>query len=303
MGYQADNAVIMAAGLSSRFAPLSYEKPKALIPVRGEVLIERQIRQLREAGIPEIYVVTGYKSEQFQYLEQKWNVKLIHNPEYLERNNNGSIYAARDVLKNSYLCSADNYFTENPFTSEVEDSYYAAVYSEGETKEWCMKTDEAGWITDVSVGGRDSWYMMGHTFWSEAFTETFLEILEREYQFPETREKLWEDIYLEHLDLLPMKLRPYETSVIFEFDSLDELRQFDPWYQKESGSRIMRKIAELLRCEEREIEEITPVKQGNLACGMSFICCGIRYVYDYEKGEVCRENKGGENESAKKRRT
>ena len=46
-----DNAIIMAAGTSSRFAPLSFERPKALIEVRGEILIERQIRQLREAGI------------------------------------------------------------------------------------------------------------------------------------------------------------------------------------------------------------------------------------------------------------
>ena len=35
MAYKVENAVIMAAGLSSRFAPLSYEKPKALITVRG----------------------------------------------------------------------------------------------------------------------------------------------------------------------------------------------------------------------------------------------------------------------------
>ena len=52
--YRVDNAVIMAAGLSSRFVPLSYEKPKGLLRVRGEVLIERQIRQLREAGIDDI---------------------------------------------------------------------------------------------------------------------------------------------------------------------------------------------------------------------------------------------------------
>ncbi|MFR0795988.1 MAG: hypothetical protein ACLSHG_06355 [Oscillospiraceae bacterium] len=32
-----DNAVIMAAGMSSRFAPLSDEKPKALLKVKGEV--------------------------------------------------------------------------------------------------------------------------------------------------------------------------------------------------------------------------------------------------------------------------
>ena len=35
-----DNAIIMAAGTSSRFAPLSFERPKALIEVRGEILIE-----------------------------------------------------------------------------------------------------------------------------------------------------------------------------------------------------------------------------------------------------------------------
>ena len=41
MGYKVDNAIIMAAGTASRFAPLSYEKPKALIEVKGEILIER----------------------------------------------------------------------------------------------------------------------------------------------------------------------------------------------------------------------------------------------------------------------
>ena len=45
MAYKVDNAVIMAAGTASRFAPLSFERPKALIEVKGEVLIERQIRR------------------------------------------------------------------------------------------------------------------------------------------------------------------------------------------------------------------------------------------------------------------
>ena len=62
MGYHVDNAVILAAGTSSRFAPLSYEMPKALIEVKGEVLIERQIRQLQETGIDEIVIVTGSRN-------------------------------------------------------------------------------------------------------------------------------------------------------------------------------------------------------------------------------------------------
>ena len=47
------NAIIMAAGMSSRFAPLSLETPKALLNVKDEIMIERQIGQLREAGIDE----------------------------------------------------------------------------------------------------------------------------------------------------------------------------------------------------------------------------------------------------------
>lgn len=158
-----DNAIIMAAGTASRFAPLSYEHPKALIEVRGEVLIERQIRQLHEAGIKKIVVVTGYKAEQFEYLKSKYDVKLIYNPYYLTRNNNSSIYAAKSYLKNSYICSSDNYFVDNPFEKEVTESYYAAVYAQGKTNEWCI-TDENGWIKKVTVGGADSWVMLGHVF-------------------------------------------------------------------------------------------------------------------------------------------
>ena len=72
----------MAAGTSSRFAPLSYEKPKGLLKVKGEILIERQIRQLQEAGITDIIVVVGYMAEQFDYLKDKYGVKLALNEDY-----------------------------------------------------------------------------------------------------------------------------------------------------------------------------------------------------------------------------
>ena len=218
-----DNAIIMAAGTASRFAPLSYEKPKALIEVHGEVLIERQIRQLREAGVDEIIIVTGYMAEQFEYLEDKYGVVLVHNPDYLTRNNNASIYVAREYLKNSYICSSDNYCRSNPFESDVDESYYSAVYMEGETGEWCISEDD-GWIKDVEVGGHDSWVMLGHVFWSESFSRSFLHILEEEYDNPETADKLWETVYIEHIKELPMKIRKYPADFIFEFDTLDELR-------------------------------------------------------------------------------
>ena len=97
------NAIIMAAGTSSRFAPLSYEKPKGLLKVKGEILIERQIHQLQEAGITDITVVVGYMAELFEYLKDKYGVILIKTEDYKERNNHASVYAAKDFLK-KYVC-------------------------------------------------------------------------------------------------------------------------------------------------------------------------------------------------------
>ena len=276
-----DNAIIMAAGTASRFAPLSYEKPKALIEVRGEVLIERQIRQLREAGIEEVVVVTGYKAEQFEYLKDKYGVVLINNPYYLTRNNNSSIYAAREYIKNSYICSSDNYFITNPFESDVDESYYAAVYIEGETGEWCI-LEEDGLIKDVKVGGQDSWVMLGHVFWSESFSRSFLHILEDEYEWPETADKLWETIYIEHINELPMKIRKYPADFIFEFDTLDELREFDDSYISNTRSEILTKIAGELGVEEKEIRSVKAFKdKDNAAAGFTFET-GKKYKYYYK---------------------
>ena len=282
-----DNAIIMAAGTASRFAPLSYEKPKALIEVRGEVLIERQIRQLREAGIEEVVVVTGYKAEQFEYLKDKYGVVLINNPYYLTRNNNSSIYAAREYIKNSYICSSDNYFITNPFESDVDESYYSAVYMEGDTGEWCISEDD-GWIKDVKVGGQDSWVMLGHVFWSESFSRSFLHILEDEYEWSETADKLWETIYIEHINELPMKIRKYPADFIFEFDTLDELRKFDESYINNTRSEILTKIAGELRVEEKDILKVKAFKdENNAAAGFTFET-GKKYKY-YYKTETMEE--------------
>lgn len=105
------NAIILAAGKSSRFAPFTYEKPKGLFRVKGEILIERQIEQLREAGVEEIYVVVGYMKEKFFYLEQKYpGLRLIVNNEFGKKGNLYTVYIARQYLADTFICCADHYF-------------------------------------------------------------------------------------------------------------------------------------------------------------------------------------------------
>ena len=284
-----DNAIIMAAGTSSRFAPLSYELPKALITVKGEVLIERQIKQLKVAGIKQIVVVTGYKAEKFAYLAEKFGVVLVHNPDYLTRNNNSSINAVRGYLHNSYVCSADNYFVSNPFEAEVNDSYYAAEYSDAYTKEWCLTDDAAGYIDSVKIGSSQAWYMIGHTFWSSDFSQKFLAIMDSIYDRPATADLLWEDIYIQHLDVLKMKIRKYPPQTILEFDTLDELRQFDRSYVVDTRSTILKAIARKLSISESEIVKIKTLKSvTNEAIGFTFLVkqTGRQYQYLYGTQEL-----------------
>ena len=285
------NAVIMAAGVSSRFAPLSYEKPKALTEVKGEILIERQIRQLHEAGINEIYIIVGYKAEQFDYLQEKMGVHLITNDAYLTRNNHSSIYAARSIIRNTYICSADNYFLTNPFEKEVDESYYSAVYADGETKEWCMQTDANDFISHVTVGGRDTWYMLGHAFWSAEFSDCFLRYLEAEYEDPQTEGLFWENIFIKHLDTLKMKMRKYPADFIFEFDSIDELRQFDRTYIADTRSSILKAIAAQLGGTEAELTRIEPLKcSSTVVAGIRFLFREEQYSYTYHDQLLRRQS-------------
>ena len=287
MGYKVDNAVIIAAGFSNRFAPISYEKPKALLEVRGEILIERQIRQLLEKGIDRIILVTGYKKEQFSYLKDKFGLIILENPEYRTRNNHSTIYTARDYLRNTYICSSDNYFLENPFEAEVEESYYAAVFAPGKTDEWCLRTDSDDYITGVSIGGIRQWYMLGQVFWSADFSRQFLSILEQEYEKEETYGKLWESVYLEHTDRLRLKIRRYEKDQIYEFDTLDELRLFDEKYRTDSGSEIMARLAEALHCSEVDMRNMRTLKASpDNAAGVLFSYRDREYRYLYESQKI-----------------
>lgn len=277
--YRVTNAVIMAAGMSSRFAPLSYEKPKALLNVKGEVLIEREIRQLHEAGITDITLVVGYMKEKMYYLAEKYNLNIVVNEDYYRYNNTSTLIRVLDKLDNTYICSSDNYFTENVFEPFVYRSYYSAVYAVGETGEYCLDCNKDGRIRKVTIGGSDAWYMLGHVYWDRSFSEKFKKILLDSYEDSLTKTELWENLYMRHIKELDLYIQKYPDSVIKEFDSLDELREFDENYISNADSKIFNNIKNVLGCEDSEISHIVPIKSGLTNTSFRFDCKGKSYVY------------------------
>ena len=280
------NAIIMAAGTASRFVPLSEETPKGLLDVRGEILIERQIKQLREAGVEDITIVLGYRAEMFQYLHDKFGVQLVYNDDYHVYNNTSSIIRVVDRLGDTFICCSDHYFTENVFLDKPEDSYYAALYASGETDEYCLQLDQQDWIEDVRIGGADAWYMAGHVFFNNSFSEKFREIFVEAYQEEETKMGYWEDVYMKHIASLPMKARKYKTGVINEFDSIDELRCFDTSYITDTRSSILKNVCTKLNCKEKDLNTFTRIKHKDQYLLFSFNKGNELYIYDGRDSSV-----------------
>ncbi|MDO4443466.1 MAG: phosphotransferase, partial [Slackia sp.] len=136
-----------------------------------------------------------------------------------------------------------------------------------------------GRIESVTVGGADSLIMMGHVYFDRAFSNRFVDILEAEYDLPATADKLWEEIYVDHIKEFDMVARPYEEGVIHEFDSLDELRDFDPYFLRNVDSEVFDNIVAVLGCDVDDIHDVYPLKQGltNLSC--HFAVGDAEYVY------------------------
>lgn len=285
------NAIILAAGKSNRFAPFTYEKPKGLFIVRGEVLIERQIEQLKDAGVSPIYIVVGYMKEKFFYLEQKYPgiVHLIVNNEFGNKGNLYSLYVARKYLRNTFICCADHYFVKNPFffTAEEEKqnrSYRACTYFSGKFREFAITASDADVITGFSVGGRNSMAMVGQAYMGEKFSACFKSLMESEINDFGVASMFWEEFYAKHQEQLTFYTKFYNNNEVLEFDSIEDLRRFDSDFLLNVDSEIVSNICSTLHCEPNTIKDITVINAGLTNVSFRFDIDGASYVYRHPGG-------------------
>ncbi len=278
--YKVKNAIILAAGMSTRFIPVSFEIPKGLISVKGDVMIERIIEQLKQTGIEEIIVVVGYMMEKFFYLRDKYGVKLVVNNEYASKNTHSSIYVSRDYLSNTYICCSDNYYPRNMFHRYEYRAYYCSVYLPGISHvERAFQFDNSGLIYDTNKPSKDQWIMYGHAYFDEIFTQKFKPILESYFGRPGIEYMYWETVYAENVKELPMWIKQCSNNDILEFDSMTELKQFDKDYIYHNKVKVFDNICNILKCDITDIEDIEVIKKGLNNQSFKFKCRGMEYVY------------------------
>ena len=278
--YRVQGAVILAAGAATRFIPLSLEQPKGLYEVRGERLIERQIRQLKDAGIEDITIVLGYKKDMFAYLEKQYGVRLVFNPAYNVKNNIASILAAKEHLENTYLCVCDSYFTENPFRSFEYRSFYAGFATTEQRGEMYARIDGDGRIIGMEEGEAGGLMLLGHCFWNREFARAFVKLAEADRETGAYDTLFWEWLVRDNLEALPpLHYKEYAPGTIFEFDYFEQLREFDVGYKSHARSDIIRNIKLVFRCDEEDVTDFRTVHEGLTNTSFIFGIDGVDYIY------------------------
>lgn len=305
--YRVKNAIILAAGMSTRFIPVSYELPKGLISVKGEVMIEREIRQLQEAGVQEIVVVVGYMMEKFFYLRDKYNVKLVVNNEFATKNTHSSIYAARDYLSNTYILCSDNYYPKNMFHQYEYRAFYCSIFLPGISYvERAFSFDSDGLVYDTNKPSHDQWIMYGHAYYDQAFTDKFRPTLESYFGRPGVEGMYWENVWAENVKDIPLWIQKCEPTDILEFDSMEELKAFDPGYINNNRVKVFENICRILCCEISDIEDISVIKKGLNNQSFKFSVNGKTYIYRHPginaSGVIDRKKEAASLRAAKKLR-
>ena len=108
-------AIILAAGSGLRLDQHTKDIPKVLIDINGKSILERQISLLRENGVNEIFVVTGYQRE--KHIRQ--DVEYIFNPKYSETEQLTSMMVARTKIFDDVLIIFGDIIFDSQILQEV----------------------------------------------------------------------------------------------------------------------------------------------------------------------------------------
>jgi L-glutamine-phosphate cytidylyltransferase len=219
-------AILLAAGMGTRLRPLTLTTPKPLTVVNGKPMVEQQIEFLREIGVEDIIVVTGYLSEKYEYLLEKYGVTLVHNDKYEVYNNIYTMYVVREYLPDSYVIDADVYLHRNFLLGNPAKSMYFSARKPDFKGEWIISHNDENRVTDIVVGdGDDEYILCGVSYWSEADGRFIVKKLEEVIESGRFKEFWWDEIVKNNLDYLNVHLQKINHDDSYEIDSVADLEK------------------------------------------------------------------------------
>ena len=266
-------SIILAAGYGMRMIPINKETPKALLEIKGEVMIERIIKQLHQAGIYEIYVVVGFLKERFEYLIDDFEVKLIVNEFYDVKNNLYSLSLVSDKLDNSYIIPCDIWCSENPFRKNELYSWY--MVSDKKTSDSNLRVNRKGELVSIrndEIGNE----IIGISYLTGDVSNKVRNNISKLIKRDDSYKMFWENSLFYFKDI-NIAARLVQSKDFVEINTYEQLREID------EGSNNLKSdaidiISREFNVDKAEIKNITVLKKGMTNRSFLFSCKDKKYI-------------------------
>ena len=150
-------AVIMAAGMGTRFGRYTESIPKGFVEIAGEAMILRSIKTLLHCGIKRIIIGTGYKKEVYEALTETYPmIETCFSPRYAETNSMYTLYNMRELIghDNFILLESDLIFDTKAIDSLLKDHNENVLLASPVTKfqdQYYVEANEEGILTNCST--------------------------------------------------------------------------------------------------------------------------------------------------------
>ena len=225
-------AVIMAAGLGTRFGEQTELKPKGFIPFKGIPMVERSIQTLIDCGIKRIIIGTGYHKEYYEALAGKYpGIECVFSPRFAETNSMYTLWNCREAIgdESFILLESDLVFEKHAITGLIEYPYDSAMLITPVTKfqdQYYVQMNEKCELINCSVN-KDEITPSGELVGIHKIGNYFYKILCSEYEMiVEQKPKLGYEFQLLDVSqrITPMNVLKLENFQWYEIDDEKDLK-------------------------------------------------------------------------------
>lgn len=150
-------AVIMAAGMGTRFGEHTKLMPKGFIPFHGKAMVIRSIETLIECGIERIIIGTGYHKEYYEALQTQYpQVECCFSLRFAETNSMYTLWNCRELIgtEDFLLLESDLVFEKRAIECLLECPHESTMLITPVTKfqdQYYVEMNEKGELTNCST--------------------------------------------------------------------------------------------------------------------------------------------------------
>lgn len=225
-------AVIMAAGMGTRFGQHTKLMPKGFIPFRGKAMVIRSIETLIACGIKRIVIGTGYHKEYYEALQVQYpQIECCFSPRFAETNSMYTLWNCRDRIgaDDFLLLESDLVFEKRAVESLLDCPNESTMLITPVTKfqdQYYVEMDEKQILMNCSTDP-STLNFIGELVGIHKITNDFYNSMCREYaKMIEEKPKLGYEYELLDISqrIQPMKVLCIEGLQWYEIDDEEDLK-------------------------------------------------------------------------------